>query len=382
MNKTRTPTFPSDTSMPHTLSRLFSFALTLASLALAASCHYAYPTASGSADTDSLGGIDSARFVMTHHYWRGDVFRTSDSLRLYVTDSPVRLLQQASDADALRTAETVAPDTMVVHAGTRLAVTTIANVPDSTNDSTWVYLTAQGGTAGWSKEGELLAHAAPDDPISRYIHRFSRLHTPLNLYGIAIALVVIAFFAYRRRRIEPVLQLQGSPYPIVLRMCVSLCGLLYAAVWHIAPHTWTEFYFNPTLNPFADGLPPVLSVFLASAWLLGVMTLAVLDDVWRRLPPAKAIEFAAELAARCGMVFILFSLTTEFIYVGYAMLAAYWGILLHRLWRANRGRHYRCGRCGRLMATVPGNCPHCGAYNAPPPVDKREQQGKKQTSLH
>lgn len=333
------------------------------------SCHYAYPVSEKGETTDSLGGIDSAGFVTTHHYWRGDVFRTDDSLRLYVIDSPVRLLEQTDEADALRTTESVAPDTLVVPRGTRLVVTTLLNVPDTTQDSTWVFLASTEGTAGWSKEGELLSCAAPDDPISHYIHTFSKWHGPLNITGAIITLCVLSFFAYRRRSLVCVLQLQGSPYPILLRMCVSLCALLYAAVWHFAPHTWTEFYFNPTLNPFTHGLPLVLAVFLASGWLLVVAVIAVLDDVWRRLPPGRALCFLIELAARCGVVSIAFSLTTEFVYIGYLMLAVYWAVLLHALWRANRNRPYRCGRCGRLLAQVPCRCPHCGTENALPATE-------------
>lgn len=330
------------------------------------SCHYAHPVSKSGEATDSLGGIDSARFVMTHHYWRGDVFRTDDSLRLYVIDSPVRLLEQADEADALRTTEIIAPDTLVVPRSTRLAVTTLLNVPDTTQDSTWVFLAAPDGTTGWTKEGELLSRAAPDDPISHYIHLFSKWHGPLNVIGGIVTLCVLAFFTHLRRRFLPVLQLQGSPYPILLRMCVSLCALLYAAVWHFAPHTWTEFYFNPTLNPFTPDLPLVLAIFLASGWLLVVAMIAVLDDILRRLSPIRAMSFLVELAARCGVISIAFSLTTEFIYIGFLMLIAYWSVLLHALWRANRAHPYRCGNCGRLLAQVPCRCPHCGAENSRP----------------
>ncbi len=333
---------------------------------LMSACHYTRPIALSGEDTDSLGGIDSTGFKLTHHYWKGDVFRTDDSLRLYMIDSPVQLQEQAGDADELRVSETLQPDTFMVGRHRKLIVTALANVPDSTQDSTWVFLTSEEGFTGWTKEGELLHNAAPDDPISHYIHTFSKFHTPLNIIGIILTLCVLAFYTYRRKRIEPVLQLQGSPYPITLRMSVSLCALLYAVVWHFAPQTWNEFYFNPTLNPFADGLPPVLAIFLASGWLLALMVVAVMDDVWRRLPPIPAIHFLIELAARCGVISILFSLTTEFIYVGYLMLAVYWGILIHALWRANRRRPYRCGKCGRMMAKVPGRCPHCGAENTPP----------------
>lgn len=330
------------------------------------SCHYARPIATTGDDTDSVGGIDSTAFLQTHHYWKGDVFRTDDSLRLFVIDSPVRLQEETDEADALRTTESIAPDTIIIPRDSRLIVTALSNVPDSTQDSTWVCLLSSDGPQGWTKESELLNQAAPDDPISKYIHTFSKWHKPLNLVGIFLAVCVLLFFAHQRRSFKPVLQLQGSIYPIVLRMCVSLCALLYAVVWHFAPHTWTEFYFNPTLNPFAHGLPLVLAIFLASGWLLIVAVIAVLDDVWRRLPAVPAIKFLIELMARCGIVSIVFSLSTEFIYVGYLMLAVYWGVLLHALWKANHGKPYRCGQCGQPLANLPCQCPNCGANNTPP----------------
>ncbi|MBR4553424.1 MAG: hypothetical protein IKO20_06895 [Bacteroidaceae bacterium] len=329
-------------------------------------CHYSYPVSESGEDIDSIGGIDSTGFLLTHHYWRGDVFITSDSLRLYVIDSPVRLQQQSGEADELMTTEIVEPDTIVTAKGIKLFVTDLINAPDSTADSTWVYLTSTEGFHGWVKEVELLSKAAPDDPISSYIHTFSRWHTPLNIAGIIGALCVLAYFCYRKKQFEWVLLLHGSPYPILLRMCVSLCALLYAMVWYFAPHTWTEYYFNPTLNPFAHGLPPVLSIFLASAWLLALMAIAVLDDVWRRLPGNEAICFVIELLARCILVSIAFSLSTNYIYVGCMMLAAYWMLLLYTIWKANKGRRFYCGHCGRAISKVPGKCPYCGFKNEEP----------------
>ncbi len=343
-------------------------AITLCGL-VPTSCHYARPVNNSPAETDSTDGIDSTGFLLKHHYWRGDVFRTSDSLRLFVIDSPVRLLPQTDEADALLSTEATVPDTTVIAAAQRVAVTSILFVPDSTADSTWVYLTTANGTQGWTKEHELLKHAAPDDPISNAIHTLSKWHTPLNITGFAVALCALVFFTLRRRKHEPiplVLGLQGSIYPIVLRLCVSTCALLYAAVWHFAPETWTEFYFNPTLNPFAPDLPLVLAVFLASGWLVLLASLAMLYDVWERLPPAEGVAYVLELTARCVVVFIAISLTTEYILVGYVLFALYWALLALTLWRVSIKMKYNCGRCGHPIDKVPGRCPHCGAQNKLP----------------
>ena len=335
-------------------------------LPLLAACHYSGGTPAGTEITDSVGMLDSAAFVARHHYWRGHLFRTDDSLRVYAVDSPVMLQPQSDDADALRTAPVVLPDTFVLPTGTTLTAASFTIAADSTADSVWVYVTAPGGAAGWTKEAELLASAAPNDPISHWIHLFSRWHGPINIAGALLAIGVIALFAYRRRSWQLVLRLQGSPYPLLLRAAVSLCGVLYAAVWHFAPHTWTEFYFNPTLNPLAPGLPLVLAVFLASTWLLVVASIAVLDDVWRRLPPKESACFLVELAARCVLVNVGFSLTTEFIYLGYVLLLAYWGVLAYAWWRAWHRPRYQCGNCGALLATLPAKCPRCHMFNTLP----------------
>ena len=353
--------------MARALSTHLLFSLRMATLLLClnlmTACHYAYPVSNPDETADSIAGIDSIGFLRTHHYWRGDIFRTSDSLRLYPLESPAMMTQPAGEADNLLTTSASEVDTIVVAADRQLFVTALLNLPDSTADSTWVYLTSTEGQNGWVKEGELLTRAAPDDPISYGIHTFAKWHRPLNVVGLIATLTVLLFFGYRRGRFEWVLQLQGSPYPILLRMCVSLCAWLYAMVWHFAPHTWTEYYFNPTLNPFATELPLVLAVFLAASWLLALLTIAVVDDVWRRLPEMEALAFLLELMARCGIVSLVFSLSTNYIYLGGALMVGYWAMLLNAWWRANVGRHYHCGQCGRAIREVPGTCPYCGAEN-------------------
>ena len=65
-----------------------------------------------------------------------------------------------------------------------------------------------------------------------------------------------------------------------------------------------HFYFNPTLSPFK--VPFILSVFLTGIWLFIIVTLAVLDDLFRQLTPAAAVFYLLGLMSCCIFCYFFF----------------------------------------------------------------------------
>ena len=119
-----------------------------------------------------------------------------------------------------------------------------------------------------------------------------------------------------------------------------------------------HFYFNPTLSPFK--VPFILSVFLTGIWLFIIVTLAVLDDLFRQLTPAAAVFYLLGLMSCCIFCYFFFILTTH-IYIGYFFLACFIWLFVKKV-RRGSGYKYRCGNCGQKLREK-GQCPHCGAVN-------------------
>mgnify|MGYP000138037173 CR=1 FL=1 len=70
---------------------------------------------------------------------------------------------------------------------------------------------------------------------------------------------------------------------------MAFSATVYETMQVFVPETWEHFYFNPTLSPFK--VPFILSVFLLSIWLIIIVLLAVLDDLFRQLTPAAAVFY-------------------------------------------------------------------------------------------
>ncbi len=231
--------------------------------------------------------------------------------------------------------------------------------PTDTIDSVWLQVADERANFGWIHEQELLAEVVPDDPISQFINVFSNAH----LLGFLIFLVcVAAIYVGRKLRNKDVRMVHvrdiGSFYPSLLCLLVALSATLYASIQMFFPSDWQHFYFFPTLNPFA--VPWLLSLFLISVWAILIVTIAVVDVVFKMLPFGEALLYMAGTLAVCAVCYIVFSLTTH-IYVGYALWVAYL-VFAVRTYMRHAFLPYACGRCGTRMRTK-GPCPHCGALN-------------------
>lgn len=303
--------------------------------------------------------LDSISFSTTHHYTQGYNFVVNvDSLQLLesilITGDAVEVL--AEDGT-----EAISQDLAMnkVIKGDRLVVADIDIVPSDSIDSVWVKVAHDQLTQGWIRESELLCAVSPDDPISEFIDFFSDSHLLIFLTFSVIVGAGYGLFRLNRRNAHIVhFRDIGSLYPTLLCLLVAASATLYASIQMFGPETWRHFYYHPSLNPFT--LPPILGLFLTSVWAIVIVAVAVVIDLYRRLPLGDAILYLGGLAAVCAVDYVVFSLTTLY-YVGYVLLVAY---VVFALWRYIRFSYsrYRCGQCGYELPTK-GICPHCGTLN-------------------
>lgn len=247
-----------------------------------------------------------------------------------------------------------------VYYNDQLVVAEILVIPEDSVDSVWVKLARDQFTMGWVHQRDFVESVVPDDPISQFIHLFSIRH--LGLFGILFAVSLLALLYQIFSRNKPhVFFLRDilSPYPTFLLIILALSALLYAGIQHYVPETWVLYYYHPTLNPF--GLPLILSLFLCSVWVLLVLTLATIEEVFRLLPTGEAMLYLLSLLGCCILCYLLFTLAALSPGVSYILFALFILVLMLRYNRYSKPRYF-CGSCGKRLKQL-GKCPHCGAEN-------------------
>ena len=319
------------------MRRIKHFILPLCLLLLCTSC-YNHGQQTPDAWDLTEEQIDSISFFTTHHYTQGYNFvMNADSLSL-ITDEGDSLLVKAHD---------------------RLVVADINIVPQDSIDSVWVKVARDQLTIGWVRESEMLSAVSPDDPISQFIDFFSNSHLLIFLAFVVLVGAAYGLFRLSRRHARIVhFRDIDSFYPTLLCLLVASSATLYASIQMFGPETWRHFYYHPTLNPFA--LPPVLGLFITSVWAIVIVGVAVLFDLYRRLPLSDGLLYLSGLAAVCAVDYVIFSVTTLW-YVGYLLLIAYFFFAIRLYLHSSHGR-YLCGNCGRELPAK-GSCPYCGTIN-------------------
>ena len=149
-----------------------------------------------------------------------------------------------------------------------------------------------------------------------------------------------------------------SAYPTLLTVTLAVSAVLYAYIQRYAPQMWVHFYFHPTLNPLAQ--PPLICAFLATVWLLLLLSIAVLHDVFRLQPWRHALLYLMFLLAFCMIIYIVFSLLPSSP-LSYIVCLAYACLAIGHYWRHARAQYF-CGNCGMKLQQK-GLCPRCGAIN-------------------
>lgn len=243
--------------------------------------------------------------------------------------------------------------------GDRVVVAEFSIHPQDSVDSVWVKLAHSQDVQGWVRNRDLVRSFVPTDSLSQFIHLFSNTHASYFVIIFALFVGVYLLRAFMKKQLQMVYFNDiDSVYPLFLCLLMAFSATVYETMQVFVPDTWEHFYFNPTLSPFK--VPFILSVFLLSIWLFIVVTLAVLDDLFRQLTPAAAVFYLLGLMSCCIFCYFFFILTTH-IYIGYLFLACFIWLFVKKV-RRNSGYKYRCGNCGQKLREK-GVCPHCGAIN-------------------
>ena len=247
-----------------------------------------------------------------------------------------------------------------VYFGDPLVVAETLVIPEDSVDSVWVKLARDQFTMGWVHQRDFLVSVVPDDPISQFIHLFSIRHLGFFAILFAISLFALLYQVFSRKK-PHVFFLRDilSPYPTILLITLAVSALLYAGIQHYVPETWVLYYYHPTLNPF--GLPLILSLFLCSVWILLVLAVATIEEVYRQLPVGEATLYLLSLLGCCILCYLLFTLAALSPGASYILFALFALVLTIRYYRNSRVQ-YLCGSCGERLQRL-GKCPHCGAEN-------------------
>ena len=197
-----------------------------------AGCHYRQEAAEEEEgeNQELPGGIDSVAFRQAHHYWTGYNLVATDSITLQASQDSVRAAQMAFISDNK------------IYRNDPLVVAAVAIVPADTIDTVWVKMARDQLTQGWVRETELLDKAVPDDPISKFIHRFSRGRSfyVVCCFGIAVAFLLLQLFRHKHLRMVHFRDI-SSFYPTLLCITVSGAAALYGSRRRFGRATWAEW---------------------------------------------------------------------------------------------------------------------------------------------
>lgn len=314
-------------------------------LCIVAGCSYTHPEADLKWDYTPKQR-DSIEFSRTHHYTENFNFRVTGDSMMLLPQSPADLVQSLGD-------------TTWVYKDNCIVVADVATASSDTVDSVWIKVARDQFTIGWVHEKELLGNVVPDDPISQFIHIFGNRRTVALCCIAAIAVAVALMRAVRRKKARIVhFNDFDSIYPTLLCIDTATVATIYASIQHFVPQTWQEYYFHPTLNPFA--VPPVLSLLIAGIWAMILLSLASADDAAHKIDRVEAVPYLVSLCGMMIVIYLVFSATTM-IYIGYALYIMYVAFALKQYGK-NRLYRYVCGKCGHKLRHK-GTCPFCGARN-------------------
>lgn len=286
---------------------------------------------------------DSLQFEKTHHYTLNYNFKVNaDSLAL-----------------CKQLPEEGLKDSLYMMNGDHIVVADIQILSKDSVDSVWIKVAKDQDTMGWIHERDLLRGVMPTDPISQFIHLFSGTHI---YWFLTIIIVAVLFYLYRVTRHQKIKILFyndiESWYPMFLCLLMACAAVLYGSIQLYVPDTWQEYYFHPTLNPFS--VPFILSAFLTILWLILIVAIATVDEVFRQENFMTAVTYLSGLGVICILCYLFFTLST-LRYVGYPCFILFLFFSIYRLKKVRRS-YYVCGNCGKRIDGK-GECPYCGAIN-------------------
>jgi len=250
-------------------------------------------------------------------------------------------------------------DSIVLYYNDPIVVAQIMVIPEDSIDSVWVKVARDQFSQGWTHQSTFLNSVVPDDPISEFIFLFSQRHLWYFLGMVfAVGVLVVWRQAKRWRFYMIFVRDISSFYPTLLTLTLSSSAILYASIQRLIPDTWVLYYYHPTLNPF--DLPLILGLFIASIWLLIVLIIATIDEVFSLLPIPEALLYLFSLLGVCVACYLVFSLAV----LGWVGYLLYVVLAIAFVWRYVRCFRARCvcGRCGAKMHAK-GRCTRCKTIN-------------------
>lgn len=260
--------------------------------------------------------LDSIHFSTTHHYTNNYNFVVDEDSLMLITQQPEEWVNS------------MPVDSFAVNREGLVVVSDIRTIPQDTIDSIWVQLATEDSRMGWIHESSLLKQVVPDDPISQFISVFSDIH--LLVFLIVIIVILVAYITRKifteKAKIVHFNDID-SPYPTALVLLVSSSATFYATIQSFWPDLWQQFYYHPTLNPFA--VPHVLGFFLASVWAILIVGIACLDEVYHKMMAGDGVLYLLGLLGICAIDYIVFSISTLY-YIGYPLLVAYFWYAIRR----------------------------------------------------
>lgn len=268
------------------------------------------------ADSDSIRILDltpqqkdSLIFRLTHHY--------TDNFNFLVKADTLTLLPREGD---------LIQDTCRVVRGDLIAVAEIRSIPGDSIDSIWVKVAHDQMTMGWIPEHELLQGAIPNDDISQLLNAMTNSRafwmSALLLFGICAYLL---HQGESRQLYLLKFNEMKSIYPFLFLALVAIMASVYATVQNFTPEYWQEYYYHPVLTPC--GLPFIMSMLVCLVWLVIVVFIAVLDEVYHHFYFIPGMAYIFELLGLAMFVYLAISWTTLW-YFGYLLLPLFIAMLV------------------------------------------------------
>lgn len=268
------------------------------------------------ADSDSIRILDltpqqkdSLIFRLIHHY--------TDNFNFLVKADTLTLLPREGD---------LIQDTCRVVRGDLIAVAEIRSIPGDSIDSIWVKVAHDQMTMGWIPEHELLQGAIPNDDISQLLNAMTNSRafwmSALLLFGICAYLL---HQGESRQLYLLKFNEMKSIYPFLFLALVAIMASVYATVQNFTPEYWQEYYYHPVLTPC--GLPFIMSMLVCLVWLVIVVFIAVLDEVYHHFYFIPGMAYIFELLGLAMFVYLAISWTTLW-YFGYLLLPLFIAMLV------------------------------------------------------
>lgn len=260
------------------------------------------------ADSDSVRILDltpqqkdSLVFRLTHHY--------SENFNFKVKSDSLILIPREGD---------IIKDTCVVYDGDLIAVAEIKTIVCDSIDSIWVKVAHDQMTMGWIPEDQLLKGAIPNDEISELLNAMTNSRA---FWMSALLLFGICAYVFHRGESRQLYLLKfnemKSVYPFLFLALVAIMASVYATVQNFVPEYWQEYYYHPVLTPC--GLPGIMAMLVCLVWLVIVVFIAVLDEVYHHFYFIPGMAYIFELLGLAMFVYLAVSWST-LLYIGYLIL--------------------------------------------------------------